>query len=57
MYFTKVTKYFENKCKSLKGKEVQNLLSKATFQENFILLLERGNQIPVWYLFIFVVKQ
>ena len=37
IYFTKVTKDFENKYKSLKGKEIHNLLLKVVFNENFVL--------------------
>ena len=48
IYFTKVTKDF-NKHKSLQGEEIHNLWSKDAFEENFILLTERENQIPVWY--------
>ena len=33
------------------------LLSKATFQENFVLLSGRENQIPDWCQLIFTVKQ
>ena len=38
IYFTKVTKDFKNKDKSLKGKEIHNLFLKASFKENFVLL-------------------
>ena len=31
IYFTKVTKDFKNKYKSLKGQEIHDLLSKALF--------------------------
>ena len=31
IYFTKVTKDFKNKYKSLKGEEIHNLLVKAAF--------------------------
>ena len=41
------------KYKSLKGKEIHSLLSKAAFRENFILLIEK---VPVWYRLIFIVK-
>ena len=40
IYFTKVTKDFKNKDKSLEGKEIHNLFLKASFKENCSLKIE-----------------